>query len=56
MLKAYLHNFLIKTLAFLVIFRGNSIASMPFRIILYVFIGSAPVNGGVPITNKNILL
>lgn len=32
--QAYLHNFLIRTLAFLVMFLGNSIASMPLRIIL----------------------
>ena len=27
---------------------GNDAASIPFRIILYVFRGSLPVNGGVP--------
>ena len=53
-IKMYLHNFLIKTVAFRVIVRGNSMASIPFRMILYVFIGSAPVNGGVPVRSSNI--
>jgi hypothetical protein len=36
--------------------RGNSIASIPFKIILYVFIGSEPENGGLinKITNRKI--
>jgi hypothetical protein len=34
--------------------RGNSIASIPFKIILYVFIGSEPENGGLMNTNVNI--
>lgn len=51
----YRHSFLISAMAFLVMLRGNSMASMPFRIMLYVFMGSDPVNGGVPV-NKQIYL
>jgi len=34
--------------------RGNSMASMPRSIRLYVFIGSAAVNGGLPINNHTL--
>ena len=51
----YLQSFLISAMAFLDIIRGNSIASIPFKMILYVFIGSGPVNGGLKEKN-NILL
>lgn len=43
----HLHNFLIRLPAFLVIFFGNSIMSIPLKMILYVFIGSGPENGGL---------
>lgn len=39
-------------LAVLVMFLGNSTASMPFRMELYVFMGSGPVKGGVPGRHK----
>ena len=42
-----LHNFLMRLCALRVIFFGNSITSMPLRMILYVFIGSDPENGGL---------
>lgn len=45
--NAYLHSFFIKLAAFLVIFFGNSIMSIPLSIMLYVFIGSGPENGGL---------
>lgn len=41
------HNFLMREAAFFPILRGNSITSIPFRIMLYVFIGSDPENGGL---------
>lgn len=47
-----LQSFLIKAVALRVMFLGNSIASIPFKMMLYVLIGSGPVNGGVPL-NKN---
>lgn len=31
-------------------------ASIPFKMILYVRIGSAPVNGGVPINKQHSLI
>ncbi len=43
----HLHSFLIRLPAFLVIFFGNSIMSIPLKMILYVFIGSGPENGGL---------
>jgi len=46
-MDAYLHSFLIRLAAFLVIFLGNSIMSMPLRMMLYVFIGSGPEKGGL---------
>ena len=45
--KTDLHTFFIRFWAFLVIFLGNSIASIPLRIMLYVFMGSLPENGGL---------
>ena len=41
------HSFLMRLCALRVIFFGNSMTSMPFRIMLYVFIGSDPVKGGL---------
>jgi hypothetical protein len=35
--------------AFFVIFLGKSTASIPFSMILYVFIGSCPENGGLKV-------
>ena len=37
-----------------VMLRGNSTASMPFRMMLYVFMGSDPVKGGVPVRSSNM--
>lgn len=50
----YLQSFLMSAIALRVMDLGNSIASIPFKIILYVFIGSAPVKGGVPVSNSNM--
>ena len=38
--------------AVLVTLRGNVIASIPLRIILYVFIGSLPTKGGLKKNNR----
>jgi hypothetical protein len=46
-LNFYRHNRLINNAAIFDTRRGNSIASIPFNIILYVFIGSEPENGGL---------
>ncbi len=46
-LSLYRHNLLINNAAIFETLRGNSIASIPFNIKLYVFIGSGPVNGGL---------
>ena len=46
------HNFLMREAAFLPIRRGNSMTSIPFRIILYVFMGSEPENGGLKKYNE----
>ena len=43
----YLQSLLIRLAAFLDIFLGKSMESMPLSIMLYVLIGSAPVNGGL---------
>lgn len=43
----HLQSFFIRLWALRVIFLGNSIISMPLRIMLYVFIGSEPENGGL---------
>ena len=40
--------------ALVVMVRGNSTVSMPFRMMLYVFIGSVPVKGGVPVSSSNM--
>lgn len=45
--NTHLHSFLIRLAAFLVIFFGNSIMSMPLRMMLYVFMGSGPEKGGL---------
>jgi len=44
-----------RCVAFLTIFLGNSIVSMPFRIMLYVFIGSWPENGGLEINKIQVI-
>ena len=41
------HSLLMSMWALRLIFFGNSITSMPLRIILYVFMGSEPENGGL---------
>jgi len=46
-LNLYRHSRLINNAAIFETLRGNSIASIPFNIILYVFIGSGPENGGL---------
>jgi hypothetical protein len=46
-LNFYRHNRLINNVAIFDTRRGNSIASIPFNITLYVFIGSEPENGGL---------
>ncbi len=51
---SYRHNRLINNDAIFDTRRGNSIASIPFKIILYVFIGSEPENGGLINKNNNI--
>lgn len=43
----YLQSFWMRAAAFLLIFLENSIRSMPFRITLYVFMGSGPEKGGL---------
>ena len=43
----YRHNRLINDAAIFETLRGNSMASMPFNITLYVFMGSGPENGGL---------
>lgn len=48
----YLQSFLMRLCAFLVILLGNSIMSIPFRMMLYVFIGSEPENGGLKGMNR----
>jgi hypothetical protein len=40
--------------AFRLIFFGNSITSMPFKMILYVFMGSVPEKGGLECERINI--
>lgn len=56
-MDTYLHSFLIRLAAFLVIFLGNSIMSMPLRMMLYVFIGSGPEKGGLKNKEfKNVLI
>jgi hypothetical protein len=50
----YRHNRLINNAAILETLRGNSIASIPFNITLYVFIGSGPENGGLQLENLHI--
>ena len=47
MINTNLHNFLIKCCAVRVTSDGNSKASIPLNIILYVFIGSGHVKGGL---------
>ena len=44
---ANLHSLLMRLTAFLEIFLGNSMESIPLSIILYVLIGSVPVKGGL---------
>ena len=41
------HNFFINIVAVFPTLLGNSTTSIPFRIMLYVFIGSDPANGGL---------
>ncbi len=43
----YRHNRLINDAAIFETLRGNSTASIPFNITLYVFMGSGPENGGL---------
>jgi len=45
----YLQTFLMRFCAFFVILRGKSMASIPFRMMLYVFIGSDAENGGLKV-------
>lgn len=45
--NTHLHSFLIKLAAFFAIFFGNSIMSIPRRMMLQVFIGSGPEKGGL---------
>ena len=52
--KLTLQSLLIKLAGNLAILRGNSIASIPFKILLYVDMGSLPVKGGLPESSSNI--
>lgn len=45
--NSYRHKRLIRREAIFETRRGNSIASIPFKIILYVFMGSEPEKGGL---------
>ena len=45
--EIYLHSFLMRFCAHLLIRFGNSITSIPFKIMLQVLIGSAPQKGGL---------
>ena len=47
LIDSYRHKRLIKSDAILETFRGNSMASIPFKMMLYVFIGSEPENGAL---------
>lgn len=52
--KRYRQSFLMRAVALRVMLRGKSTASMPLRMMLYVFMGSNPVKGGVPVNNSNM--
>lgn len=43
-----------RAVALRVMLRGKSTASMPLRMMLYVFMGSEPVKGGVPVNSSNM--
>ena len=52
--KRYLQSFLIMCCALRVIFRGNSTASIPRTINVYVCIGSEPEKGGLQHTSTQL--